>query len=382
MPGLGDTRIVEVIIENTMPIAIGKKNESDYSNPLGLLSDCHRRIEQFLEVLIKVVSQAPGAELNEDQRQALEVALRYFREAAPKHTQDEEESLFPRMLASSDERARSAISLLDELHADHALADAVHAEVEALGSRWLSKGVLSSESAARLAELLNSLYQTYQRHIAVEDNEVFPLAGRLLSSDELAVVGQEMAMRRSIDPGAIKTKLSVLSGADKQMTASSRRHDSLIPLSREHQYALMLCLRIHRGLIEHETDAKWLQMKSDHAVSFFEGELVTHFQAEEKFLFPAMRELSGAIPIIDELLDEHEKIRTLIDQLRQFEPGTLASMLKEFADTLEPHIRKEERELFPIYEQQASPQTISRVERAIFSLIGSASQPRNPELLR
>lgn len=166
------------------------------------------------------------------------------------------------------------------------------------------------------------------------------------------------------------------------MTDSSRRHDSLIPLSREHQYALMLCLRIHRGLIEHDTDAAWLQMKAGHAVLFFEGDLLTHFQAEEEFLFPAMRELSGAVPILDELLGEHERLRKLIDQLRQSEPGSLPSTLKEFADTLEAHIRKEERELFPIYEQQASPETISRVERAIHGLIGSAAQPRNPELLR
>jgi hemerythrin-like domain-containing protein len=166
------------------------------------------------------------------------------------------------------------------------------------------------------------------------------------------------------------------------MTESSRRHDSLIPLSREHQYALMLCLRIHRGLIEHDEDAKWAQMKAGQAVRFFDGELVTHFQAEEEFLFPAMRELSGASRIIDEMLAEHEKLRGLIDQLRRIEPGSPASTIKEFADTLEAHIRKEERELFPIYEQQASPETISRVERAILSLIGSASQPRNPELLR
>jgi hypothetical protein len=59
-----------------MPITIGKKTESDFSNPLGLLSDCHRRIEKFLDVLIKVTSQARGAELNEDQRHALEAALR------------------------------------------------------------------------------------------------------------------------------------------------------------------------------------------------------------------------------------------------------------------------------------------------------------------
>jgi hemerythrin-like domain-containing protein len=188
-----------------MPITIGKKVESDYSNPLGLLSDCHRRIEQFLGVLIKVTSQARGAELNEDQRNGLEVALRYFREAAPKHTRDEEESLFPRMLASSDERGRSAISLLDELNADHLHADAVHAEVEALGSRWLSEGVLSVELTARLGELLDRLASTYQKHIAVEDQEVFPLAGRILSSADLVAVGREMAARRSIDLNALES---------------------------------------------------------------------------------------------------------------------------------------------------------------------------------
>jgi hemerythrin-like domain-containing protein len=199
-----------------MPITIGKKIESDYSNPLGLLGDCHRRIETFLGVLVKVTSQTRGAELNADQRNGLEVALRYFREAAPTHTRDEEESLFPRMLASADERARSAIFLLDELHSDHELADAAHAEVEALGSRWLSEGSLSSESTVRLTELLDRLYSTYQRHIAIEDNEVFPLAGQVLSSAELAVVGREMATRRSIDLNALESNMGVLSGADKQ----------------------------------------------------------------------------------------------------------------------------------------------------------------------
>lgn len=185
-----------------MPITIGKKAESDFSNPLGLLSDCHRRIEQFLGVLIEVTDQARGAELTEDQRNGLEVALKYFREASPKHTSDEEESLFPRMLESSDERARSAISQLDELHADHEKADAAHAEVEALGSQWLSVGTLSSESIERLKALLDQLQSTYEKHIAIEDHEIFPLAGQILSNEDLAAVGQEMAARRA-------TKLSI-----------------------------------------------------------------------------------------------------------------------------------------------------------------------------
>jgi iron-sulfur cluster repair protein YtfE (RIC family) len=165
------------------------------------------------------------------------------------------------------------------------------------------------------------------------------------------------------------------------MKSPSRRHDSLIPLSRQHQHALLLCLRIHRGLIEHSADSNWLQIKADHAIRFFEGDLVTHFQAEEEFLFPAMREISAATEIVDELLAEHGQMRQLIDQLRQMEIGSIAATLKAFADTLEAHIRKEERKLFPIYEQQASPETIARIERAIVSLIGSASEPADMELL-
>lgn len=165
------------------------------------------------------------------------------------------------------------------------------------------------------------------------------------------------------------------------MATSSRRHDSLIPLSREHQYALMMCLRIHRGLIERHEDPEWLKVKAGHAVRFFDGDLVTHFKAEEEFLFPMMKELQGAASIIDQLLAEHERMRMLCEQLRRIETTTLAATLMEFADTLEAHIRKEERELFPIYEQQASPEEMSRVEHAILGLIGSADQPRNPELL-
>jgi DNA-binding response OmpR family regulator len=40
--------------------------------------------------------------------------------------------------------------------------------------------------------------------------------------------------------------------------------------------------------IEHGADSNWLQTKAGHAARFFEGELVTHFQAEEMFLFPGV----------------------------------------------------------------------------------------------
>jgi iron-sulfur cluster repair protein YtfE (RIC family) len=164
------------------------------------------------------------------------------------------------------------------------------------------------------------------------------------------------------------------------MKQPARRDESLIPLSREHQYALLLCLRIHRRLPAHNHDIDWLRTRADKTTRFFDEELTLHFHAEEQVLFPAMSRLSGAPETIKELLAEHRRLEALVNSLRD-ERGSLAQSLTEFADMLEAHIRKEERALFPIYEQQATAETKSTVEQRILSLIGSASQPKHPELL-
>jgi hypothetical protein len=88
-----------------MPVQIGAKAHP-FSDPTVLLSDCHRRIEMFLGALEGVASVIDRP-LTEETRAALESALRYFREAAPKHTADEEESLFPRMRQNRDPERRS-----------------------------------------------------------------------------------------------------------------------------------------------------------------------------------------------------------------------------------------------------------------------------------
>ena len=48
---------------------------------------------------------------------------------------------------------------------------------------------------------LVELHAMYQRHIRVEDEVIFPLAGEALSGNALKAVGREMAERRGIDPG-------------------------------------------------------------------------------------------------------------------------------------------------------------------------------------
>src|SRR5690242_8284716 len=118
-----------------MPVVIGSKPESTFSDPVGLLTDCHRRIERFLGVLVQVSNQA--APLNDDQRASLDTALRYFREAAPKHTADEEESLFPRLRALQRAELTPVLQKMDALENDHDQAEGIHGEIDRLGQSWL-----------------------------------------------------------------------------------------------------------------------------------------------------------------------------------------------------------------------------------------------------
>lgn len=179
-----------------MAIQIGQKPSPTFQQPLELLSDCHRRVESFLRALILVAEQACGGELNSQQREALQTALRYFREAAPKHTADEEESLFPRMRELGDAATREALEKIQALESDHKVAKVSHDAVEQLGQRWLAVGKLSSEETSSLLKHLRNLQSIYEHHIIVEDTEIFPLAAKVLDPKTLEDVGREMAKRR------------------------------------------------------------------------------------------------------------------------------------------------------------------------------------------
>lgn len=180
-----------------MPVSLGAKPEHGFDQPLGLLSDCHRRIEHFLGMMIRVFERSAGGKqpLKPDERQALEAALRYFEVAAPRHTQDEEQSLFPRLRASRQPEALAAVERVQSLEQDHRRVDAMHEEVERICRQWLDNG---TPPPAKLQDLLHDLRDTYSQHIQIEDSELFPLAARLLNAGQIADIGKEMAERRGL----------------------------------------------------------------------------------------------------------------------------------------------------------------------------------------
>ena len=179
-----------------MPVQIGA-NAHNFTDPTGLLSDCHRRVEMFLGML-EEVSARIGGPVNDETRRALESALRYFAQAAPKHTADEEESLFPRLRQLDEPEIRSALARLDKLEEDHRWAAPLHDQVERLGKQYLATDSLSEEEVTMFRDSVARLASMYKRHIGIEDEVIFPLASRLLSTAQKTAVGEEMAARRKV----------------------------------------------------------------------------------------------------------------------------------------------------------------------------------------
>jgi hemerythrin-like domain-containing protein len=181
-----------------MAIQIGTTSPH-FSDPIGLLSDCHRRVEMFLGSLRAIGDTCEI--LDDESLRALENALRYFRQAAPKHTADEEVSLFPRLRRCAS-LPDSTLAQLERLERDHAWADPFHALVEKLGALWIADRQISAEQREEFRKAVAQLQAMYSEHIELEDLVLFPVANQTLSTDEKREIGLEMAARRNVAPVA------------------------------------------------------------------------------------------------------------------------------------------------------------------------------------
>ena len=187
-----------------MPVTLGGPPQASFEQPLALLSDCHRRIERFLDVLLRITKSRRGGELDEQHHGALLTALEYFRSAAPKHTEDEESSLFPRLQQVADPRVRRMFETLKQLAQDHVKARQAHERVDHLARQWLADGHLETCAVDELDELLSELKVVYESHIRIEDETVFALAKEVLTNHQLAQIGDEMRRRRGLTPHDVK----------------------------------------------------------------------------------------------------------------------------------------------------------------------------------
>jgi hemerythrin-like domain-containing protein len=177
-----------------MGIQIGARPDSGFDDPIGMLRDCHRRVEHFLQILCVVAERAPGRALTQEEITAVQSAKQYFRVGGKRHTADEEDSLFPRLRAQSPAAAMKEIARLE---IDHRHSDGLHARVDSLYALWIANGRLSAEDEQLLIVATRHLKQMYDEHIEVEEKIVFPRAAEVLDAQAIAAIGEEFRARRS-----------------------------------------------------------------------------------------------------------------------------------------------------------------------------------------
>jgi len=131
------------------------------------------------------------------------------------------------------------------------------------------------------------------------------------------------------------------------------RDPSLVPLSRQHQHALALCVRLERALQTGFADlGQWQPEVHQH----YANEVKFHFAAEEKVLFPAARRFPELAALVAELSGDHDRLREYFGRAEQ---GTMnQGELEAFATLLSEHIRKEERQLFEALQKRMQPEEL------------------------
>jgi hemerythrin-like domain-containing protein len=155
------------------------------------------------------------------------------------------------------------------------------------------------------------------------------------------------------------------------------RDKSLIPLSRQHQHALALCVRIERASPIAEADLpKWRAEISQH----FEQEIRIHFAAEESVVFPAARGFAELVPLVEELIAEHVRLWEWFARAENLSGADLVLFVRDLSE----HIRKEERQLFERMQGLMSGEALAglgaRLEEALHDAAQACALPTAAKL--
>jgi len=127
-----------------------------------------------------------------------------------------------------------------------------------------------------------------------------------------------------------------------------KRHPALVPLSHDHQHALVEARRLRRA-----ADAPEATGAATAFLRFFAEETVPHFREEEELLFPSFIEFEEARELIVQALLEHQRLHALTARLQQLVTAgaQVEDVMRELGELLQAHVRLEERQLFPLIER-------------------------------
>jgi pyridoxamine 5'-phosphate oxidase len=169
-----------------------KKESPDFSRPMAVLHACHERIRSECERLRRLVEHVQAHGCDDEARQTAAAVVLYFDTGARVHHEDEEEDLLPRMMsAATMSRGSSLTRMVADICTEHREMDRSWTELRAS----LQEVMAHQDSLDPLQ--VDRFVKLYRSHLMMEESNVFPLAEMLLSRQDLADIGANMAQRRS-----------------------------------------------------------------------------------------------------------------------------------------------------------------------------------------
>ncbi|MBF6617936.1 hemerythrin domain-containing protein [Pollutimonas thiosulfatoxidans] len=162
--------------------------------PLEMLAACHQRIVSQCSTLKRLAEHLPVHGSDADARRAATSLKRYFNTAAIQHHADEEQDLFPALIESmAGSDAVCIRGLTTALSDEHRMLERQWRRLEVV-----LDAVERGEAAALPADAVSGFISLYQRHIQREEDELLPMAARLLGDHDIENIGRAMRQRRGI----------------------------------------------------------------------------------------------------------------------------------------------------------------------------------------
>lgn len=138
-----------------------------------------------------------------------------------------------------------------------------------------------------------------------------------------------------------------------------KRHEALAPLSREHHGALILAQLIKKDAPVYRGLPTDMEGRLHYAVNFYTNDLTLHFSKEEAMLEKVGHCSESIGTLAAEIIGEHADLKSRFLSLQTATDKEKA--MDELGCLLEAHIRKEERVLFPLIQENCSEELLSQL---------------------
>lgn len=129
-----------------------------------------------------------------------------------------------------------------------------------------------------------------------------------------------------------------------------KRHDSLVPLSREHHEVLILAQVLKKDIPDYKDMPTEPLDKLNLLKVTFTNNMKPHFIAEEKIAEYIRGRFEEIDKLSDEIISEHIQIENAISKLET--SSNLVDDLDELGKLMDIHVRKEERLWFQLIQEK------------------------------